>query len=226
MEIAWPTGQVKAGIDAYMCDFLIANFPHIGRGGDMPLELQRTIAGEGEKHQMSIKQCMSLRRQMLRALYGSKVFDQDLQMGDSFSGLRYAEEFENIVAKKLIDLNLHFWDETEQKQRQRRGMMSKHGTPDFLLKAPTRINGCTVNWIECKTYFGSPTMVTIESRTKHKIPMQITMKNIANYLHYGPGAVIFLNGFGPDLQNIVTANIGPCLLLEASNLDLSSLNNF
>ena len=56
--------------------------------------------------------------------------------------------------------------------------------------------------------------------------MQITMKNIANYLHYGPGAVIFLNGFGPDLQNMVTANIGPCLLLEASYLDLSSLNNF
>lgn len=226
VNILWSTGNVNPGVDGYMCDFLMSNFQHWGRGSDLLPEMQKTIANEGLKHNMSVKQCMSLRRQILRALYGSKVFDLYLQMGDSFSGLRYAEEFENIVAKRLKELKIPFWREDEQKRRQKRGIMPKHGTPDFCLQQPIIVNGRSVSWIECKTYFGSSHMVTFESRTKHKIPMQITMQNIANYLNYGPGAVVFLNGFSPDLQDMVTRGIGPCVLLDASELDISSLDNF
>ena len=98
---------------------------------------------------------------------------------DLYLTVQLAEKLRYIFPWQAYEPRFYFakertlsYSETEQKQRQRRGIMLKHGTPDFLLKALTIINGCNVNWIECKTYFGSPTMITIESRTKHKIPMQ------------------------------------------------------
>ena len=63
-----------------------------------------------------------------------------------------------------------------------------------------------------------------EFDSKHKIPMQQALKQMQQYINYGPGAIIFLNGFVPDLQSYVKSNIGDILLLDASELDLTSLD--
>ena len=126
------------------------------------------------------------------------------------------------MAEKLTAMQVSFVREQEQKQLQKRGKMEKHGTPDFFFIDPITINNHVIYWIEAKTPMGSLALAKFDA--KHKIPMQQTLHQITQYINYGPGAIIFLNGFVPDLQSYVKSNIGDILLLDASELDLTSLD--
>lgn len=221
MDFEWRTNNVCERADAEIWDFLLS-FPHTGRGSELPEDDQKKIAEEASKYGLSIKQCMSLRRNILRALYGPGKFAKSMNMGDEKTGALYAQQFEHIVAEKLTEMQVSFVREQEQKQLQKRGQMDKHGTPDFFFIDPITINNHIIYWVEAKTPFGSLALAEFDS--KHKIPMQQTVKQIQQYVNYGPGAVIFLNGFVPDLQNYVKSNIGNVLLLDASELDLTSLD--
>lgn len=221
MIFEWRTSSVSEQADAKIWDFLLT-FPHTGRGSELPAEDQKKIAEEASKYNMSIKQCMSLRRNILRAVYGPGNFAKNMNMGDDKIGMLYAQQFEHIVAEKLTEMQVSFVREQEQKQLQKRGKMPKYGTPDFFLINPIIINNHIIYWVEVKTYFGSLALAEFDS--KHKIPMQQTLKQIQQYVNYGPGAVIFLNAFVPDLQRYVKSNIGHVLLLDASELDLISLD--
>ena len=223
MNFEWHTSNVHERADAEIWDFLLT-FPHIGRGSELPLNDQKKIAEEASKYGLSIKQCMSLRRNILRAVYGPGKFARDMHMGDEKVGALYAQQFENIVAEKLTSMQVSFLTELQQKKLQRSGDLPKFGTPDFFLVDPIIINNHIIYWIEAKTPMGSLELATYDTAKKHKIPMQQTLKQIAQYVNYGSGAVIFLNGFVPDLQSYVKSNIGDILLLDASELDLTSLD--
>jgi len=221
MNFEWRTSSVHEQADAKIWDFLLT-FPHTGRGSELPLDDQKKIANEASNYNMSIKQCMSLRRNILRAVYGPGTFARNLNMGDEKTGALYAQEFEHIVAEKLTAMQVSFVREQEQKQLQKRGKMEKHGTPDFFFNDPITINNHIIHWIEAKTPMGSLALAKFDA--KHKIPMQQTLHQATQYINYGPGAIIFLNGFVPDLQCYVKNNIGNILLLDASELDLTSLD--
>lgn len=223
MNFQWHTSNVCERADADIWDFLLT-LPHTGRGSELPEDDQKKIAAEASKYGLSIKQCMSLRRNILRALYGPGSFARNMQMGDEKTGALYAQQFEHIVAEKLTSMQVSFLTELQQKKLQRSGDLPKFGTPDFFLVDPIIINNHIIYWIEAKTPMGSLELATYESAKKHKIPMQQTLKQIEQYVNYGPGAVIFLNGFVPDLQTFIKSNIGNVLLLDASELDLTSLD--
>jgi len=221
MNFHWNTHTVCERADAEIWDFLLT-FPHVGRGSELPEDDQKKIAEEASKHGLSIKQCMSLRRNILRAVYGPGPFARNMKMGDEKTGALYAQQFEYIVAQKLTAMQVSFVREQEQKQLQKSGKMEKHGTPDFFFIDPITINNHVIHWIEAKTPMGSLALAEFDS--KHKIPMQQALKQMQQYINYGPGAIIFLNGFVPDLQSYVKSNIGDILLLDASELDLTSLD--
>lgn len=223
MSFDWKVTSVSWQADAKIWDFLLT-FPHTGRCSELPVDDQLKIAQEASKHGLSIKQCMSLRRNILRALYGPAKFARNLNMGDDQVGALYAQQFEKIVAEKLTSMQVAFLTELQQKKLQKSGDLPKFGTPDFFLVDPIIINNHIIYWIEAKTPIGSLELAVYESAKKHKIPMQQTLKQIEQYVKYGPGAVIFLNGFVPDLQSYVKSNIGNVLLLDASELDLTSLD--
>ena len=208
MNFYWNTHNVCEQADAKIWDFLLT-FSHTGRGSELPEDDQKKIAEEASKHGLSIKQCMSLRRNILRAVYGPGSFARNMQMGDEKTGALYAQQFEHIVAEKLTAMHVSFLREQEQKEQQKRRLMPKFGTPDFFLVDPIMINNHIIHWIEAKTPMGSLRLATFESR--HKIPMKQTLKQIEQYVNYGPGAIIFLNGFVPDLQTFIKSNIGNVL---------------
>ena len=72
MNFEWRTSSVSWQADAKIWNFLLT-FPHTGRGSDLPADDQFKIAQEASEHGLSIKQCMSLRRNILRAIYGPRM---------------------------------------------------------------------------------------------------------------------------------------------------------
>lgn len=57
------------------------------------------------------------------------------------------EEVENKVRCWLIEHKVSFQTEPELRKKYKK-------TPDFLLAEPIKIDGCDINWIECKASFG------------------------------------------------------------------------
>ena len=118
MNFEWRTSSVSWQADADIWDFLLT-LPHTGRGSELPEDDQKKIAAEARKYGLSIKQCMSLRRNILRALYGPGSFARNMKMGDEKTGALYAQQFEFIVAEKLTAMHVSFLTESQQKQQQK-----------------------------------------------------------------------------------------------------------
>ena len=94
-------------------------------------------------------------------------------------------EYEVRLSNQIIDLDLPFLDEKEQREK------GFDKTPDIKLEVPIVIDGCIINWIESKALFGD-------------------VDNHGNYLQdqlwsywnrFGPGMVIYWFGFIDELKH-------------------------
>jgi len=106
----------------------------------------------------------------------------------------------------LTEQNIQFLDENILYD------MGCSNTPDFLLLGDVWINGAPVRWIDCKTYYGSSELCNNPILPIGKMRHQIARYNKM----YGPGAIVFLNGFSSDLYDV--SNIRNTLFLDSGPL--------
>ena len=95
------------------------------------------------------------------------------------------QEYEIRLQNEIIDLNLCFLDEKEQRER------GFDKTPDIKLEVPIVIDGCIINWIESKALFGD-----VEN---HATYLQDQLWSYWN--RFGPGMVIYWFGFIEELKH-------------------------
>ena len=95
------------------------------------------------------------------------------------------QEYEIRLQNEIIDLNLCFLDEKEQRER------GFDKTPDIKLEVPIVIDGCIINWIESKALFGD-----VENHASY---LQDQLWSYWN--RFGPGMVIYWFGFIEELKH-------------------------
>jgi hypothetical protein len=91
--------------------------------------------------------------------------------------------------------------------------ISQEHQPDFVFLKPVTINGVSVQWIDCKAFYGSNIMQTRKGSVINKISNQVSRYNRC----YGKGAILFLRGFHKKLSL-------DCLILDCTPLDISAFN--
>lgn len=75
-----------------------------------------------------------------------------------------------------------------------RNLTGRH-RPDFRFTEPVLINGKEVRWIEVKTYYGSGSL------TSKTLPIGRISAQLKRYTDaFGPGAVLFGQGFHEELE--------------------------
>lgn len=122
-----------------------------------------------------------------------------------------AEVFEDILCAHFDFLGIRFRRQedllAEQKAAEGRAIV----TPDLLLLDNLHINGVPCAWIDAKHFFGADL----------RFPRKKTQKQVDRYVNeYGQGAIVYRHGFTDSLK------IGGAILLDASPLDLTPLDEF
>jgi hypothetical protein len=214
VPVRWPVSKTPSLDDEIaMQRVLVLSKTESGRGRDLPLERTTAIASEGAKFGFTISGAMSLRRQLIRQL-APRSFFKSRNMGSNEGAREHAEQFEIRVAKFLEAQGVKFMSEKELRD-------SGHSsTPDFLLLGPVEINGTSVSWIDCKTFYGSSML----ARSKDKqLPVTKLGSQAARYnTSFGNGAFVFLCGFSADLREF--ASLPPDLvLLDATPIDVDGI---
>ena len=109
---------------------------------------------------------------------------------------RKAVAFEQKVGRWLDSIKAQYVPENQLRQVNR----SRHQeglptipTPDFLLKAPIKMDNFLVHWVECKNYYGIATSKAVEKLGFLKSAQKYHKK-------YGTGVVVFHYGFNKDLD--------------------------
>ena len=94
-----------------------------------------------------------------------------------------------------------------------------HGpTPDILFTQPTKVNGVSVGWLDCKLYYGSALLASHSNLPVGKLASSAARTSG----HYGPGAYVYGQGFCRDLVPAVPH----ALLLDATPVDMTAVLQF
>lgn len=211
IDITWPmkrTKEITRDVEMVIKEILILDNNESGRYFDLDIERQEIIKANALTHGFTLFGACSLRRQFIRAITrnNSDTFFGERNMGSDTAAKEHANNFESALAMYLTEQNIQFLDENILYD------MCCSNTPDFLLLGDIRINGASVRWIDCKTYYGSSELCNNPILPIGKMRHQITRYNNM----YGPGAIVFLNGFSSDLNEV--SNITNTLFLDSGPL--------
>ena len=159
------------------------------------------------------KQCkvspISLLHFILKKKYGNKPFNSNklteydkkqLKLADKYdiinpldqkTILEHSLKYEELVSHVLDKKNIKYKTQEDLIMEQKEKYGHAVATPDFLLLAPIKINGKTINWIEVKNFFGANTKFI-----RKKIKKQVGKY----YKRYGPGCLVFRHGIVDSLH--------------------------
>ena len=216
ITVTWKVTPIFAD-ENLLFQVLIRKSEYGTRGQDLPEARHIEIKKVAEKYQIDLYQALSLRRQIL--IWGFRQHKNFLSAGSACQQQDYANSFEQLAVDFLLsqcqDANII----TEKKLKEKVSNQNefqfslesnnstvfsrtiyKQITPDIIFIKPVIINGKTVNWIDCKAYYGA-WIIHKDSRygnsPLNKIPKQIERYNNA----YGQGAILFLRGFHKRLAD-------------------------
>merc|ERR1712048_503190 len=154
---------------------------------------------------------------------------RQLRLGEIIDIKRSANVFEHCVENYLTKFNIDFISESEQQmcisERKKR---SRVPTPDFLFKTPIEIElindnnekttNIIINWLEAKMFYGAS---SIPFGTKNAVGS--IYGKIQRYVDaYGCGAIVFSEGFGLELSNMLRNDMG-VYVLDGDFLNLCPL---
>ena len=186
-----PTLQCEREMEA----FLVINVTESGRGIYLPAARLQAIEAAAATRNFTIQGALSLRRQFLRqvAIKSHENFYSDLDMGDPSAANLHAARFETLLEDHLARLGVPHWRESHLYS------LGSRNTPDFLLRGNIEINGVTVRWIDCKTYFGSSLLASNPRLPIGKLLQQADRYNRAFCRAGETGCFIFLCGASAQL---------------------------
>ena len=220
-QISWDLSFPKACFqdELDIKRFLILNRHESGRGCELPTQRQELIEREALARGFSLTGALSLRRQYIRQAARGRFDSRD--MGDNQQAKAHADSFERATELFLRQqceqqcLSAEILTEEDLKSQ---GMQL---TPDFVFANDgICINGKTVYWLDCKTYYGSSSLVNLSY-----LPIGKLKKQTDKYCEaFGPGAFVFLNGFSHDLAEHAGFDPNMTLLLDATPLDISKIH--
>jgi len=166
-------------------------------------QIQRIV---NEAPGLTMVQALSLRRHHIMLRNPGKRPPQ-LGLGDEESIRKSADIFERTIEDCLVQQGISFLNETQQKQSEDRGIRL---TPDFLFSQPVQLvryrvakkgggrqpqPPIAIHWVEAKMFYGAS---TIPHGTGGAIgTIRAKMERYVNA--FGPGAIIFMQGYGDQL---------------------------
>ena len=212
VSITWPNQDVVRGpsssVEGGMRTVLLRPGEETTRGIDLPLARRGQIEDKAEAAGMRLPQAMSLRRKMFKLQNARRGGAGHAGPGGSHQGAqRFADEVEQRVKSflsKIQGLEEGIIPASEQTGGHR---------PDVRFKNPVRINGHEVHWIEVKTYYGCASL------TSKKIPVGKIPAQLARYRNaFGPGAVLFGQGFHEELEKRLVSHGTICLDFDERTL--------
>jgi len=180
------------------------------------------------KYNMTIYQSCSLRRHYIKYYNPYKTMSQ-LKLGKMVDIKRSANIFEQCVENYLTKCNIDFISEAQQRLGvNRRENIAQAATPDFLFKTPITIelmndnNEKNINnviyWIEAKMFYGASSIPFGTNNAAGSI-----YDKIRQYVDvYGCGAIVFSEGFGLELSDMLKNDMGVSVL-DGDFLDLYPL---
>lgn len=161
---------------------------------------------------LTLHQALSLRRHHISKLHPGRRPTQ-LGLGDEKSIRESADVFERVVEDCLKMQGVDFWNENQQKNNTDNEIRL---TPDFRFPSPVRLHlfrttknnqrhaekVVEIHWLEAKMFYGA-------SSIPHGAPGAVgtVLEKMERYVQaFGPGAVVFMHGFGDqlaeDLQDV------------------------
>ena len=167
-------------------------------------QIQRSV---NEAPGLKLLPALSLRRHHIMLRNPGKRPPQ-LGLGDEESIRTSADIFERTIEDCLIAQGISFLNETQQKQRDDRGDIRL--TPDFLFAQPVQLvryrvpkkgagrqpqTPITIHWLEAKMFYGAS---SIPHGTGGAIGT-IRAKMERYVKAFGPGAIVFMQGYGDQL---------------------------
>jgi len=225
--IEWACGGVVESVDAEhaMSRVVMRRGDKPSRGRDLPVHRREEIARACATHGMHEHQALSLRRQLFRAKPGGmRRVNQSHAMGSPHGQEQAARLFEKAVHAFLRDEGARFLTEEEQRARAREAGATLPPTPDVLFNAPTTINGVSVNWLECKLFYGCAMLAGYGNLPVGKLAATARRYRDAGL---GEGGFVFGQGFCADLHEYIPDAV---IMLDGSEygspLDLSELISF
>jgi len=161
---------------------------------------------------LTLYPALSLRRHHMMLLNPGKR-PRHLGLGDDESIRESAEIFERVVEECLVKQKIPFLNEKQQKQRKDEETIML--TPDFLFPEPVRLRryrqskggsrhpqrGQTIHWLEAKMFYGA-------SSIPHGTPGAVgtLLSKMERYVNaFGPGAIVFMHGYGDQLDKDLEA---------------------
>jgi Protein of unknown function TPD sequence-motif len=171
-------------------------------------QIQRAV---NESPGITLHQALSLRRHHIMLRHPGKR-PAHLGLGPEQAIRESAEIFERVVEDMLTREGIHFLNETQQRANQDNQILL---TPDFvfpetielrLFRVPRRggrtpLRGRTVHWLEAKMFYGA-------SSIPHGTPGAVgtILQKMERYVEaFGPGAIVFMQGYGDQLANDLDA---------------------
>jgi len=225
-NIPWPMLYPKptANDEMEMEKYLVLSRHESGRGIELPVERQQIIEQQAYNRGFLLTGALSLRRQLIRKVCkGSGSFFNSRNMGDNEQAKIHASNFElateSYIRQQLERLRL---DSSDLMTEADLKALNLPLTPDFVFRDDNiQINGVTVKWIDCKTYYGASSLVNLTY-----LPIGKLRQQCEKYMNaFGPGAVVFLNGFSQDLNEQIGLNPQDVLFLDANPIDTSDFNS-
>lgn len=198
--------------------FLVVSEHENGRYTEMPTDRMQRIEIEASERGFSLFAAMSLRRQYIKqnslGRPGAAYFYSH-HMGEPKDINVYAAKFEDLTEAFLKEK----FAGTVKTQKDLIRESQFCVTPDFHIPEGCIINGQAVFWIDCKTYYGSSSLAP-----DGRLPVGQLSQTVRKYYEiFGPGALLFLNGFSSDLMSQAGLRADQVLLLDASPLQTEIL---
>jgi hypothetical protein len=160
---------------------------------------------------LTLYQALSLRRHHIMLQNPGKR-PVHLGLGPEDAIRESAEIFERVIEDCLVDQNVSFLNEAQQKENEDRAILL---TPDFLFPESVQLRlyhvskngdrhpqkGKTIHWLEAKMFYGA-------SSIPHGTPNAVgtILAKMERYVEaFGPGAIVFMQGYGDQLAKDLEA---------------------
>lgn len=195
LSIIWPLHPgPTAAQELRIKDILVAKGDRPGRMKDMPQRRRQQITDAGASIGLTPAATVSLRKRLIAA-FNKRLFYASNQYRDEAAERAHATRVEQLLLQYMRGCGAVCISEGMQ-----RAAVGADGTltstPDVLFQPPIRINGELVNWIECKCWYASSSVVG----EKRQFSLDGACKQIGKYTaKFGQGAVFFLHGFSSEI---------------------------
>ena len=197
ISLIWENNAILPSLEdeEVMRDLLVKSEEEgkLGKLNDLDQERKEEILPMSLSLGFSLLGVASLRRQFIREIFhgDSQAFYASGNLGSPKGAQEYSRNFELTLESYLKSKAIKYLTEKEQLE-----LGNYVNTPDFLIQTPLLINGQIVNWIDCKTFYGSSSL-----STNLLLPIGKIKSQAERYTkEFGNGCFLFLSGFSRDLE--------------------------